>query len=98
MLMLDDDCRKFFPDFGHNLKDFQKLAIENVVENGNTLCIMPTGGGKSMIYQMSALELGGTTLVISPLISLIAEQVETISKFGYECLSFDSSTNSKKQI
>lgn len=49
---LDDDLKKYFPDFDFKLKDFQKKVISNVIEHGNTLCIMPTGGGKSLIYWM----------------------------------------------
>ena len=40
---LDDDLKKYFPDFDFKLKDFQKKVISNVIEHGNTLCIMPTG-------------------------------------------------------
>ena len=67
---LDDDLKKYFPDFDFKLKDFQKKVISNVIEHGNTLCIMPTGGGKSLIYWMSALELGGISIVVSPLTAL----------------------------
>ncbi|MBR1397518.1 MAG: ATP-dependent DNA helicase RecQ [Selenomonadaceae bacterium] len=98
MLNLDDDCKKFFPAFNHKLKDFQKRVIENVIINGNTLCIMPTGGGKSMIYQMATLETGGIAIVISPLTALIAEQTDKITQAGYDCISFHSAVNAGTQM
>ena len=98
MAGLDDDFKKFFPRLNFRLKDFQKQAIENVLSNGNTLCIMPTGGGKSIIYQMATLTLGGVALVVSPLIALMIEQAEKIRAQGYEVLEFHSGINSAMQI
>ena len=49
MLDLDRDFKEYFPKKNFMLKDFQKRVISNVVDNGNTLCIMQTGGGKSII-------------------------------------------------
>lgn len=98
MLGLDDDFKKFFPRLNFRLKNFQKRTIENVLGNGNTLCIMPTGGGKSAIYQMAALELGGVALVVSPLIALIIEQAEKIRAHGYEVLELHGGIDSAVQI
>lgn len=81
---LDKDFKKYFSSFDFYLKDFQKDVITNLVEKDNTLCIMPTGGGKSIIYWMSAMEIGGMTLVVSPLTALIAEQAEKLNEQGYE--------------
>ena len=47
---IDDDFKKYFPKLKFNLKEFQRDVIRNVIEKDNTLCIMPTGGGKSVIY------------------------------------------------
>src|SRR5262245_10064506 len=52
----------------------QELALENVLDGRDTLAIMPTGGGKSLCCQLPALELPGTTLVVSPLIALMKDQ------------------------
>lgn len=93
----DEDLRRFFPDY-RELHDIQRRVVTNVVEEGNTLCIMPTGEGKSLIYWMSALEMGGMTLVISPLTALIAEQVEKIRKYGYEVLELYGAVSAKKQL
>jgi ATP-dependent DNA helicase RecQ len=49
-----------------SLKPFQERVINQVLENGSTLAIMPTGGGKSLIYWVTAKALGGTCLVVSP--------------------------------
>ena len=95
---LDRDFKAFFPKKQFTLKDFQKRVINNVIDNGNTLCIMQTGGGKSIIYWMSALECGGVTLVISPLNALIAEQVENIREQGYEVLEIYGGVTVKKQM
>lgn len=82
MYNIDLQFKEYFPQLEKNfkLKYFQKKVIENVIDKGSTLCIMPTGGGKSLIYWMFGLVLGGITVVISPLIALINEQSEKISK------------------
>ena len=69
--------------FGHS--DFrrgQRKLIEAVLGGRDVLGVMPTGGGKSMCYQIPALCLGGTTLVISPLISLMKDQVAALTDAG----------------
>jgi len=67
--------RKLFPKSSiENLYDFQKKTIERVLNGNNTLAIMPTGGGKSLIYWTSGLALKGISIIISPLIALIDEQ------------------------
>lgn len=71
MLDIDSMFEEYFPILAQQfkLKDFQKDFITNVVNQGNTLCIMPTGGGKPLIYWMAGLGLEGITIVISPLIA-----------------------------
>ena len=98
MLNLDADFARLFPKYDFKLKPFQKQVIENVVEKGNTLCIMPTGGGKSAIYWMSALELKGITIVVSPLIALIDEQADKLIEHGYSVLTLHGDINAKKQM
>lgn len=83
---LDADFKKYFPKCEFQLKDFQKKAVSSVVENGNTLCIMPTGGGKSAIYWMAGMELQGISIVISPLTALISEQAKKLEEQGCEVL------------
>lgn len=98
MLNLDADFAQLFPKCGFQLKPFQKKVIENVVEKDNTLCIMPTGGGKSAIYWMAAAELKGITIVVSPLIALITEQAEKLEEQGYSVLELHGDVSPKKQM
>lgn len=99
MLDIDKAFNKNFPKLASQfeLKDFQKSVITNVVEKDNTLCIMPTGGGKSLIYWMSGILLDGITIVISPLIALIDEQSEKIREQGFEVLTIHGGVDSAKQ-
>ena len=61
-----------------NFKGLQEPVIENLLSGKDTFVIMPTGGGKSMCYQLPALVSKGTALVVSPLIALMKNQVDTI--------------------
>ncbi|SEM92996.1 ATP-dependent DNA helicase, RecQ-like [Mesobacillus persicus] len=69
----------------------QEQAISSVLQRNNTVCVMPTGGGKSIVYQIPALILPGTTLVISPLISLMKDQVDTLNQLGIPAAYINSS-------
>lgn len=69
----------------------QEQAISSVLEGENTVCVMPTGGGKSIVYQIPALVLPGTTIVISPLISLMKDQVDTLIQLGIPATYINSS-------
>lgn len=64
------------------LRSGQEEAIHSVLEGKDTLCIMPTGVGKSLCYQIPALVQPGLTIVVSPLIALINDQVETLKRKG----------------
>jgi len=65
--------------FGFNkFKGLQKPVIESLLSGKNTFVIMPTGGGKSLCYQLPALMLDGTAIVVSPLIALMKNQVDAI--------------------
>ncbi|PFB66894.1 DNA helicase RecQ [Bacillus cereus] len=69
----------------------QDETIKNVLDGKDTVCIMPTGGGKSICYQIPALVFEGTTLVISPLISLMKDQVDTLVQNGISAAYINSS-------
>jgi len=71
--------------FGFNsFKGNQEAIINNLLSGNNTFVIMPTGGGKSMCYQLPALIKDGTAIIISPLIALMKNQVDTLRNFGAE--------------
>ncbi|MCC6399170.1 MAG: ATP-dependent DNA helicase RecQ, partial [Flavobacteriales bacterium] len=65
-------------------KGTQEAVIQSVLEGRNTFVIMPTGGGKSLCYQLPALMSEGTAIVVSPLIALMKNQVDAIRSFSSE--------------
>lgn len=69
----------------------QEKAIDNILKERNTIVVLPTGGGKSMIYQLPALILEGVTIVISPLIALMKDQVDSLAKVGIPATFINSS-------
>ena len=71
----------------------QKEAIESILLGKDTLVVLPTGGGKSLIYQLPALIFEGVTLVISPLIALMKDQVDSLEKIGIPSTFINSSTS-----
>ncbi|KIY23225.1 DNA helicase RecQ [Mesobacillus subterraneus] len=74
----------------------QDEAIASVLDGKSTVCVMPTGGGKSIVYQIPALVMPGTTLVISPLISLMKDQVDTLSQLGIPAAYINSSLTARE--
>ncbi|MBK7173326.1 MAG: DNA helicase RecQ [Bacteroidales bacterium] len=95
---LQDLLKKIFGF--ENFKDNQELIIRNVLSGNDTFVIMPTGGGKSMCYQLPAMILPGTAIIISPLISLMKNQVDAIRQFDSKkgIAHFLNSSLSKNEI
>lgn len=78
----------------YGYKDFrpgQKEIIESILQGNDTLAIMPTGGGKSLCYQIPSLIFSGLTVVISPLIALMEDQVKSLDSVGIPSLFLNSS-------
>jgi ATP-dependent DNA helicase RecQ len=75
----------------------QALAIRNVLAGIDTLAIMPTGAGKSLCYQLPALELPGVTLVVSPLIALMKDQHDKLAELDIEVLRLDSTLSPRDE-
>ena len=87
--------------FGFNeFKNHQESIIQNLLEGNDSFVIMPTGGGKSLCYQLPALMLSGTAIVISPLIALMKNQVDLIraNSTDYSIANVLNSTLTKKQV
>ncbi|MHB1407402.1 MAG: DNA helicase RecQ [Desulfitobacteriaceae bacterium] len=78
--------------FGYSqLREGQEKVIASLLQGSDTLAIMPTGAGKSLSYQIPALLFEGVTLVISPLISLMKDQVDALEQYGVPATFINSS-------
>src|ERR1043165_7314956 len=77
------------------LRPGQAAVIRSVLEGNNTLAIMPTGAGKSICSQLPSLHLPGTTIVVSPLISLMKDQVDKLHDAGLEGAQLNSALDRK---
>ncbi len=75
----------------------QREAIEHVLHGRNTLVVMPTGSGKSLVYQFCAMALPDTALVISPLIALMKDQVDRLQSRGIAATFINSSLSGEEQ-
>ena len=95
---LDDARRALTASFGYgDFRPGQATAVSSVLAGRDTLVILPTGGGKSLCYQVPALLLPGITVVLSPLISLMKDQVDALVARGLPA-AFINSTLSSSQI
>ncbi len=93
------DPEKWLGNFG--LSEFrpgQRLVIDAIISGRDTLCIMPTGGGKSLCFQLPTIARDGVTIVISPLIALMKDQVDSLMAIGIPATFINSSLGSNQQF
>jgi len=92
---IDDTLKKYW---GYSeFRQLQREAITSTLEGNDTLVILPTGGGKSICYQMQAALKNGLVLVISPLIALMDDQVASASEAGINAEALHSNLSEKKK-
>lgn len=93
-----DLLEKLKANFGYDsFRLEQQKIIENLLNKKDTLVIMPTGGGKSICYQLPALFFEGITLVISPLIALMKDQVDSLKANGISATYYNSTQSTQEQ-
>ena len=80
------------------LRPLQDRAMQAVLDGRDSLVVMPTGGGKSLCYQAPAVLRGGTTVVISPLIALMKDQVDSLRAVGIAAATIDSSLSAAERF
>lgn len=97
-LKLNQARRLLQETFGFsNFREPQEEIITHLMEGGDALALMPTGGGKSLCYQLPALLFDGLTIVISPLIALMKDQVDALRLNGVEAVFLNSSLSTGEQ-
>jgi ATP-dependent DNA helicase RecQ len=95
--MLEEASRVLQKVYGYpEFREGQKMIITSLLEGKDTLGIMPTGGGKSICYQVPSLLMDGVTLVISPLISLMKDQVDALTSLGVPATFINSTLGAKE--
>src|ERR687888_974910 len=79
-----------------SFRPLQEQAMRAVLDGRDSLVVLPTGGGKSLCYQAPAVLRGDTTVVVSPLISLMKDQVDSLQACGVPAIQIDSSQSSEE--
>src|ERR1700758_2305288 len=81
-----------------SFRPLQEQAMRAVLEGRDSLVVLPTGGGKSLCYQAPAVLRGATTVVLSPLISLMKDQVDSLRACGVPAVQIDSSLTATERF
>lgn len=90
--------RKLREHFGfHSFRPGQRRAVESAIQGRDTVVVMPTGSGKSVCFQLPALALEGTTLVVSPLIALMKDQADALRERGIEAAAVNSTLSAREE-
>src|SRR5262245_8616465 len=80
-----------------SLRPLQEQAMRAVLDRRDSLVVLPTGGGKSLCYQAPAVYRGGTTVVVSPLIALMKDQVDSLHACGVAAAQLDSTLSASER-
>lgn len=94
MKSLLEDVQTYFPIF--SFRSSQEKIIRQILNQKDVLAILPTGSGKSLCYQYPAIQFSGLTLVISPLVALMQDQVESLQKKNIKAACLNHTTSSKE--
>src|SRR5688572_14434245 len=98
MHSIDDALTSLRQHFGfHDFRDGQREVIESILAGKDAVVVMPTGSGKSLCYQLPALMLDGATVVVSPLIALMKDQVDALHARGLPATFINSSIDEREQ-
>lgn len=91
-------AKKFLKEFfGYKaFRPAQEAVLKNLFEGKDTLALLPTGGGKSICYQIPALMFPGTCIVVSPLLALMKDQVDALSECGIRAAALNSHTSKEE--
>lgn len=95
MNKIQDILEKYFGI--KSLRKEQKIIIEAILSGRDVFCLLPTGGGKSLCYELTAMVMEGVTIVVSPLISLMKDQVDYLKSIGIPA-QYINSTQSNDEI
>src|SRR5712692_8903800 len=97
--MLDQLKQVVLKHWGHpTFRPLQEDAMRAVLDGRDSLLVLPTGGGKSLCYQAPAVLRGGTTVVVSPLIALMKDQVDGLRACGVAASQLDSSLSATERF
>ncbi len=93
------DIHKILKDFWQydQFRPLQEDIINSALQGKDTLALLPTGGGKSICFQVPAIAMEGTALVISPLIALMADQVQNLKERGINAIALNSSISASER-